>query len=53
MVGRRRKTLYGFTTQACLQYLWDLTFCFPEIFGGGSFRENFVGTGSEVLLLEM
>ena len=45
--------LYSFTAQVCFQYLGDLTFCVPEMFDGGKFREKFVKPESVVVLFEM
>ena len=48
-----KETLFGFIAQAGLQYLWNLTLCAPERYGGEDgrkFQEMFFGPGSGILL---
>lgn len=52
IVGRRRGSVCSFIAQASRQNFGYLTFCVPNIFGGGEFQERFIEPGSGVLLLE-
>lgn len=53
IVGRRRGSVCSFIAQASRQNFGYLTFCVPNIFGGGEFQERFIEPGSGVLLLDV